>query len=241
MRTRSAFGVSPSSLCNPIQNSRNGSGYYVLKQRPMHLEVGNGHSFLSYPSSLAHSTSLGANMNSILLSDVSPEPLGVYEAVMPPTTTLIGYGLIIALCALGGWVWANQVVPTSRAKLALSKNRGEVKEYLDDLRASDSAMNTQVDAQEDTDIPTDTDVEETESSASSSQGRDARKFERWLFTDWLQDNKSARKNGRQKVPALPILKEAKWNSGDNPVLVASALIGLGVLITAITERVVSLV
>ena len=69
---------------------------------------------------------------------------------------------------------------------------------------------------------------------------DSRALERWLFTDWLENNKSASKGGRKKEPALPILKKAKWNSGDNPVLVASALIGAGVLITSLTERVASM-
>ena len=50
---------------------------------------------------------------------------------------------------------------------------------------------------------------------------DGRDFERWLFSDWL--NKSDVKGGRQKEPALPILKDAKWNSGDNPVLVTAAM------------------
>ena len=50
---------------------------------------------------------------------------------------------------------------------------------------------------------------------------DGRDFERWLFTDWL--SKPGAKGGRQKEPALPILKDAKWNSGDNPVLVTAAM------------------
>jgi hypothetical protein len=50
---------------------------------------------------------------------------------------------------------------------------------------------------------------------------DGRGFERWLFTDWL--TKSDKKGGRQKEPALPILKQVKWNSGDNPVLVTAAM------------------
>lgn len=64
---------------------------------------------------------------------------------------------------------------------------------------------------------------------------DGRDFERWLFTDWL--NKPDAKGGRQKEPALPILKEAKWNSGDNPVLVTAAIMMLGVVLASITERI----
>jgi len=149
-------------------------------------------------------------------------------------------GLIVVLCALGSWVWANQVVPTSRAKLALSKSRGEVKEYLDELKASDPAMNIQSDAANEVGANNLTMEQEELPSTVPQEGPD-RNFERWLFTDWLQDNKSARKAGRRKEPALPILKDARWNSGDNPVLAASALIGIGVLFTVVTERVASLV
>ena len=78
---------------------------------------------------------------------------------------------------------------------------------------------------------------DTVSDATPKNRSSSRAFERWLFTDWLRDNKSARKAGRQKEPALPILKDAKWNSGDNPVLVATLLIGIGVLVSAVTERV----
>lgn len=67
---------------------------------------------------------------------------------------------------------------------------------------------------------------------------DSRKVERWLFTDWLQ--KSTKMGGRLKEPALPILKKAKWNSGDNPVLAATALIMAGVVASSVVEKVASL-
>ena len=64
---------------------------------------------------------------------------------------------------------------------------------------------------------------------------DGRDLERWLFSDWLNKNK------QPKDPAIPfVLKKAKWNSGDNPVLVTSALLFVGVLIGSITDRVASL-
>ena len=69
---------------------------------------------------------------------------------------------------------------------------------------------------------------------------DGREFERWLFTDWLEGRKSGSKAGRQKEPAIPILKSAKWNSGDNPVVVTSALMFLGVIVASLTERVGSM-
>ncbi len=52
--------------------------------------------------------------------------------------------------------------------------------------------------------------------------KDGRDFERWLFSDWLNRPTNG-KEGRRKEPALPILKDAKWNSGDNPVLVTAAM------------------
>lgn len=76
---------------------------------------------------------------------------------------------------------------------------------------------------------------DTTTTAPSSSDR---AFERWLFTDWL--DKPPSQGGRQKEPALPVLKDAKWNSGDNPVLAATALIMGGVLVTAVVERVSSL-
>jgi hypothetical protein len=159
---------------------------------------------------------------------------------MPQTEALFGMGAIVIICVVTGWVWANQVVPVSRTKLAISKNRGEVKEYLDELKkaaASDDASNVEENLEE----MANTSAKE-DAAGIPKNDDDSRAFERWLFTDWLQDNKSStgRKAGRQKEPALPILKDAKWNSGDNPILAASALIGLGVLFTAITERVATI-
>lgn len=58
-----------------------------------------------------------------------------------------------------------------------------------------------------------------------------RLLERWLFADWLRQRQT-KKPGRQKEPALPILKSAKWNSGDNPILVTTLLIMAPVLVTS---------
>ena len=69
-------------------------------------------------------------------------------------------------------------------------------------------------------------------------GNDGRGFERWLFSDWLNSrDKKGGTAGRKKEPALPILKKAKWNSGDNPVLVTCAIMGVGVILASVTERV----
>jgi hypothetical protein len=178
--------------------------------------------------------------SSIQLSDAQV-PAGVYEPILPQMETLVGMGLIVLLCIAACWTWANQVVPVSRTNLALSKRRGEVKEYLDGLKDSEAALANKELEIEFLAIATNVTGAEEAAVPSPAPSKDDRSFERWLFSDWLQDNKSARKAGRQKEPALPFLKDAKWNSGDNPVLAASALIGLGVLFTAVTERVVSIV
>lgn len=177
-----------------------------------------------------------------VLKDVPLETsLSVYEPIVPSTETLLGMGLIIFLCAVVAWVWQNQVVPTARTNLAISKSRGPVKQYLDELRESDPRKYQEnglvIDSIDDSvKGGVDRQLEELESRHSN----DNRAIERWLFTDWLRDNKSERRAGRQKEPALPILKDAKWNSGDNPILAATLLIGLGVFFTAITERITSL-
>jgi hypothetical protein len=182
------------------------------------------------PASPVFSTSLidGAETFSV-------EAGTVFEPIMPSAESLVGFGIIVILCVVVSNVWAEQVVPVSRTKLAISKRRGEIKEYLDELKASDSSLlnSTDIDLfRAATNNATDTNVPVSSKAAK----KDSRSFERWLFTDWLLDNKSERKSGRQKEPALPILKDAKWNSGDNPVLAASALLGAGVLFSAIAER-----
>ena len=56
-----------------------------------------------------------------------------------------------------------------------------------------------------------------------------RKLERWLLTDW-------REPSRRKEPALPMLPKSKFNSGDNPILAAAALIMSFGLANALAER-----
>jgi hypothetical protein len=83
-------------------------------------------------------------------------------------------------------------------------------------------------------------------SPTRQRGRkDNRALERWLFTDWLQNlddkksstSKSSSRRGRRKDPAIPgILPEAKWNSGDNPVLVTVFIMMVGIVLASITER-----
>jgi len=67
------------------------------------------------------------------------------------------------------------------------------------------------------------------------ENKEEKPLETWLFSDWLQARSNSTTN--KKEPALPILKSAKWNSGDNPVVVTSAMLMVGILVAAITERV----
>ena len=154
------------------------------------------------------------------LIGLESEPAQTFEAVLPDTSLLIGMGSVFLLCVVAAMVWANEVVPVSRTKLAISKSRGEVREYLDGLEQQ----------------PAETINGET-TETELVQSDDGRGFERWLFADWL--NKPTSKGGRQKEPALPILKDAKWNSGDNPVLVTAGIMMIGVVIASITERISS--
>ena len=204
-------------------------------------------------------TSITSMPSSISLSneDLSTMAATEFDPILPSTSTLLGMGVIVLLCVVTGWVWANVVVPNARTNLAKSKRDGPVKDYLEELQQSTPASSTDMGTVTSNNIDSSTTLEAdvgrsgavsgTETSidvaapARQPTTTDDRALERWLFTDWLTDNKSAasKKPGRQKEPALPILKKAKWNSGDNPILVATALIILGVVATSITERVAS--
>ena len=59
-----------------------------------------------------------------------------------------------------------------------------------------------------------------------------RKLERWLLTDW-------REPSRRTEPALPMLPRSKFNSGDNPIVAAAALIMSFGLANALAERAAS--
>ncbi len=116
----------------------------------------------------------------------------------PQFDAVPGLLLIVATTAIAAGYWWNVLIPDRRQELAISKRRGDVKEYLDDLKEAETVGDKQL--------------------------------ERWLLTDWLRDNKSA------KPAALPFLKKAKWNSGDNPVLVAVGGIMACVIAASLSER-----
>ena len=104
--------------------------------------------------------------------------------------------------------WWQVIIPQQRTKLAISKSRGEVKEYLEDLNSSSN------------------------NNDDNNNSNNNRALEKWLFADWLRKTKN-------KPAALPFLKKAKWNSGDNPILVAFAGISSLVIAASIAERVVT--
>ena len=193
---------------------------------------------ISLPSQLIGSNNIGDSVAVQQASSTSPQ---VFEAVLPDSSLLIGMGSVVLLCVVAGFVWANEVVPVSRTKLAISKSRGEVRGYLDELSGSSSVGADGIELNA-TMIAEGTELQINESANSNEElvkpnVGDGRDFERWLFSDWLNNNKS--KGGRQKEPALPILKKAKWNSGDNPVLVTAAIMMLGVVVASVTERIAS--
>ena len=75
------------------------------------------------PSPLLSSNHLISAASDIATVDVV-ESARVFEAVAPDTSLLAGFGIVVVLCIVAGYVWANEVVPVSRTKLAISKSRG---------------------------------------------------------------------------------------------------------------------
>ena len=173
------------------------------------------------------------------MTTMTTTPATTFEPVLPEPTVLIGFGVIVLLTALAVWVWAYQVVPVSRTNLALDKKRGPLKDYLDELQDSAATAppttNLDVVSSNATDSIHGTTVSLEGAESSAAVKKKDRALERWLFADWL--HKGPAVAGRQKEPALPVLKQAKWNSGDNPVLAATALILLGVVLTSTVEQI----
>ena len=196
---------------------------------------------ISLPSQLISSDNIGDSFTVQQASSSASSQ--VFEPVLPDSSLLIGMGSVVLLCIVAGIVWANEVVPVSRTKLAISKSRGEVRDYLDELSGSRSSIDEDGIELGATMIAEGTEEQQIKESTNNNDELikpnvgDGRDFERWLFSDWLNNNKS--KGGRQKEPALPILKKAKWNSGDNPVLVTAAIMMLGVVVASVTERIAS--
>ena len=99
-----------------------GSAFYEPHLLPfivpaVHVHQSNAPSILANPLLLSDSADLG------------------FQA--PPATTLFGLTLTVAL-STGAYVyWDGTIVPQKRKELAKSKRKGEIKEYLDDLKEAD--------------------------------------------------------------------------------------------------------
>jgi hypothetical protein len=170
--------------------------------------------------------------------------------------------VILVLCVASAVVWNTQVVPVSRTKLAISKARGPVQQYLQELSLVGTERTTTAttftkDDHDDNVVPKDkqasnkdlpfTKEEDMPLSTITTTGttvapppptstpgtNNSRALERWLFADWLNTYQNKK---TKKEPAIPVLKSAKWNSGDNPVLVTAAMMIVGIVIASCTER-----
>ena len=233
----SAF-ITAHSVSTKPRNTNNSFGgiHSILKAAPVpvsidELAVNNAVHF--EPTSM--STGMDHVVNSFLLSsDVGVGVGGVgatatagemktFEAVAPDSSTLIGFGVVLVLSVIASYVWANEVVPVSRTKLALSKRNGDVKEYLEGLKEAPLA-NADANAEKGDELSLSEELDGVNANTSTSTSTkrkdknnveikpnvgDGRDVERWLFSDWLNDNKSAGGKGRKKEPALPILKKGE--------------------------------
>lgn len=72
-------------------------------------------------------------------------------------------------------------------------------------------------------------IVEDDSNEDGDMSPEKKAVLRWFFTDWL--NKKT-----PKPAAIPFLKKAKWNSGDNPILVAFGGIMACVIAASLAER-----
>ena len=121
----------------------------------------------------------------------------VYGPQAPDASVLAGLAGTVLLSGGAYVYWDKVIVPMKRTEVSKSKRKGEIKEYLEEIREDDD-----------------------------------RKAEQWLFNDWLEP--------AAKEAAIPGLPKAKWNSGDNPVIAAAALITLLGVGNAVVEKVAAL-
>ena len=126
------------------------------------------------------------------------------------------------------YFWWSVLVPARRTALAKEKrdrDDGSLGGYLEELREEDRRVAAAA-------------LAATEGGLESGAAVDGavgdvaqeRVFERWLLRDWLSDQ------SQQKAAALPFLPKAKFNSGDNPILVATALIMVTGVVSSVLER-----
>jgi hypothetical protein len=172
-------------------------------------------------------TSYQSEQTSIAVVGVPETSSRQFEAQLPDFTALGGFVFTGMLLYAASKVWWVDVVPIKRTELAQSKKDGPVRDYLDSLGSSASSLRaSRISSPEEWDL----------SFVTSPPGVPSRAFERWLFSDWLATRAERRAAG-PKEAALPFLKKAKWNSGDNPVLVAFAAVLASVITASAAERV----
>ncbi|KAJ1439128.1 hypothetical protein B484DRAFT_427824 [Ochromonadaceae sp. CCMP2298] len=155
---------------------------------------------------------------------------------------MLGCALLLSASA---YVWWSQVIPQKRTELAISKRSGDVREYLEGLRGEGAGGVGGVGegagvggiggfgvggAGAEANADGEGELSGNLGSGNLGSGNlGNRRFEQWLFTDWVQKLPTAKGSRGStarppKSAALPFLKKAKWNSGDNPILVAFASI-----------------
>ena len=143
------------------------------------------------------------------------------------TSMIVRQLAVIAASAGSFYFWWAVLVPAKRTELSKDKrDRGEgsLGGYLQELRDADKAVAAAALASQ-FKSPEEELVVRAEGSGEGEVAvavpvavQDARTFERWLLRDWLSEQ------SQQKAAALPFLPKAKFNSGDNPILVATGLI-----------------
>jgi hypothetical protein len=251
------------------QQQRRRNEKLLFSSTPLLLATSNLRQLESTSSSLYMTSIPQRDITAAVTATSASTTTPTFDAIVPDTTILVGFGMIVIICTIAAYVWANQVVPISRTKLALAKQKNSnssLRQYLDELlELEKTGVEAQTTLSLSSDIGTTVDAATSAASVEKIDSRNVfeeghvtdhtinatslqidrkkgdRALERWLFTDWLVKDSTIRKGGRKKEPAIPILKNAKWNSGDNPVLVATTLIFLGVLFTSVTERITTLV
>eukprot|EP01036_Dinobryon_divergens_P033846 gene33846-43732_t len=114
---------------------------------------------------------------------------------------------VLSILAVTVYIWWTLVIPQQRSKLAISKKKGDVKQFLDS-------------------------IDDDSNNEDNNDGQ--KRMLRWVFTDWLRNRNIDTRVS--KDAALPFLKKAKWNSGDNPILVAFGAIMACVIAASLAER-----
>jgi hypothetical protein len=169
-----------------------------------------------------------AQMVTAIASDYVPSPLD--------SSVIFRQLGVMGLTGASFYFWWDVLVPARRTELAKEKrdkSEGGLGNYLDQLREADASAELQRQKINGATVKLcDSSQEGDETSAKlvgESKPR-SRTFERWLLRDWLSEK------SQEKAAALPFLPKAKFNSGDNPILVATGLIMITGVISSVFER-----